>query len=524
VLVALDLATGQEAARISLAGQATPAAPRIGDGAAYLACRGPYLLAVGLDGGAGWRFDLEGEDAAWLDQTPLQVGDGLYCVSTTGTLVSLDSATGALRWNRAVGPPGKALTAPVTEDGRLFVGARDGVHALDLAGGEEWFFATGRKVSAAPAVADGVVYAAAHDHHLYALDAVSGKEWWRVELDRRIEVRPVVGDELVLAADREGHIAAVERILDAEGYAQRGLWPEAASAHIRAGRLAEAARICKEQLAQPRHAAELWRAAGDLARAAPLYVQAQAYERAEACYAQLGQPLRVAEMARRQGDLARAAALYRAEGAWREARDCYAEAGDRRAVAELSERLGEWPRAAQTWEALGEWARAGALERARGQFAAAAEAFMRAAQSPERASDRAALWSAAEGCCLQAGNEAQAAACRIEVARHRGQPYIELQVTAPERMVKDQFVLLACHLRNVGGARPARSLCATSPTILRASWNRPRRCATWRPARRCRLYSRSAHGSAARCRSRSMSITAIRRARWRASRTARGST
>ncbi|MBN1139452.1 MAG: PQQ-binding-like beta-propeller repeat protein [Anaerolineae bacterium] len=521
VLVVLDAANGDEQKRIPLPVVATPAAPLVAGGIAYISCRGPHLLAVGLDGAPCWRFDLAGDPDAWLDRTPVRVGGRLVCVSTTGWVIALDAQSGVLRWQKQVCAEGKSLSAPATDGTRLFVGARDGLHALSLDGDEAWVFATEGRVAAAPAAADGVVYVTAHDHRLTILDADSGREMERVELAHGIEVAPTLSDERVIAADRDGNLVAVERVLGAEGYAQRGRWAEAASTHIRRGRLVEAAQVYQGRLGQPLLAAELWRAAGDPARAAPLYEQARAYDRAEVCYARLAQPLKVAEMARRQGDPARAAALFEAAGAWAEARDCYAEAGQRRKAAELSERLGEWARAAESWEALGElaraaaayraaqawpqaaslyeraglpvqaaacyekaavwdragdlyeqaglpaeavachrqagrWQRVGELEQRQGQFAAAAVAWMEAArkmqaQAPAREGDQAALWSAAEACWVKAGDEAQAAPCRVQVARCRRRPYIEMAVAPPEQMTQGQYALLRFSLKNVGG-------------------------------------------------------------------------
>ncbi len=381
-LVALDAVNGDERKRIHLSVTATPSAPLVQDGTAYIPCRGPHLLVINVDGsrpdGQRWRFDLAGDPDAWLDKTPVMIDEQLVVVSTSGKAIALDTVDGRLCWQRQVCLEGKPIIAPATDGSHIFVGARDGLHALSLDGQEIWCFSTERKITAAPAVADGVVYVAAHDHHLYALDAASGDELWRVELARRIEVGPALSDDLVVAADYEGNLVAVERVLSAEGYAHRERWGDAASAYIRRGRLVDAAQIYEQRLGQPLPAAELWHAAGDPSRAAPLYEQAQAYDRAEVCYAQLGQGLKVAEMARQQGDPARAAALFEAAEAWPEARDCYAQAGQRDKVAELSEQLGEWAQAAQTWEALKD------LERAADAYCKA-EDWPRAAQLYERA-------------------------------------------------------------------------------------------------------------------------------------------
>ncbi|MCP4653921.1 MAG: PQQ-binding-like beta-propeller repeat protein, partial [bacterium] len=80
----------------------------------------------------------------------------------------------------------------------------------------------------------GVVYAACHDHHLYALDAATGQELWRHEVERRIERPPLLANcgeparPGVLIADRGGTLTAVARPLGAAELEVAGRWAEAA--------------------------------------------------------------------------------------------------------------------------------------------------------------------------------------------------------------------------------------------------------------------------------------------------------
>jgi len=192
-LAVLDLATGEERARIALDASASLSAPALVGDVAIVPCRGPHLLAVGLDGGTRWHFTARDGPDSWLDKTPVVVGEHVLTVLSTGAVLALRVAGGTLAWRVDVGPAGKPLSPPATDGELLFVGARDGLHALDLADGREvWAFSTPRRVVAAPVVTGGVVYVACHDHHLYALDAASGQELWRYALGRRIEVSPAL--------------------------------------------------------------------------------------------------------------------------------------------------------------------------------------------------------------------------------------------------------------------------------------------------------------------------------------------
>jgi outer membrane protein assembly factor BamB len=300
-LVVLDPNTGEERASFALDASASLSAPALVGGVAIVPCRGPHLLAVGLDGGTRWHFTAGGEPDSWLDKTPVVVGEHVLTVLSTGAVLALRVADGTLAWRVDVGPAGKPLSPPATDGELLFVGARDGLHALDLADGREvWPFPTPRRITAAPVVAGGVVYAACHDHHLYALDAASGQELWRHGVGRRIEVSPALAacGELsapcVLVADRGGTLTAIARPLSAAEHEAAGHWVEAACAYVGLDRLACGAELL-EAHGEPLKAAELWKAAGEQERAAVQYEAAGAWPQAAGLWAALGRSLKQAE-------------------------------------------------------------------------------------------------------------------------------------------------------------------------------------------------------------------------------------
>jgi outer membrane protein assembly factor BamB len=64
-------------------------------------------------------------------------------------------------------------------------------------GGVKWVFKAGGPIVTSPAIADGVVYIAAWDGHLYAIDQETGKEKWNFKSHMPIASSPaVVGDTL----------------------------------------------------------------------------------------------------------------------------------------------------------------------------------------------------------------------------------------------------------------------------------------------------------------------------------------
>ena len=343
--VVLDSVNGEERARVRLEASTSLSAPVVADDIAYIPCRGPHLLAVGLDRGKRWHFVAEGGSDAWLDKIPVVVGEHLFTVLSTGAALALRIKDGSQVWRADVGPAGKTLSPPVTDSEWLFVGARDGLHALDLADGREmWAFETPRQIAAAPVIASGVVYAACHDHHLYALDGASGKELWQYEVGRRIEVSPVLAScgepsiPCILVADQGGNVTAVARPLSAAEYEAAGRWIEAASAYADLGQLAHAAELL-EMHGEPLKAAELWKTAGKRTRAALQYEIASAWQQAAEMWAELGQMLKQAE-------------ALEAHARSLESTPCSDEV-----------RAEAWAAAAQAFEAEGEIERAAACQR-----------------------------------------------------------------------------------------------------------------------------------------------------------------
>jgi outer membrane protein assembly factor BamB len=229
-LLCLNAETGREHQRWPLPGTASSAAPLIADDVAYIASRGPQVLALHFDGRVLWQYTHD-DPAAWLDQRPVAIGNLLVVVSSQGEALALDRQTGALQRRAAIGSTGKSLSAPAADGTRVFIGARDGLYVLDVQTGrvDQWL-QTERRVEAAPVIAGDVVYVTCHDHHLYALDRATGRESWRWAAAQRIELPPlVVADQaLIVVAAHAGHVTVLERPLNADELAARGRWREAA--------------------------------------------------------------------------------------------------------------------------------------------------------------------------------------------------------------------------------------------------------------------------------------------------------
>lgn len=299
-LVAIDLASGQEKTRIALEIVASLFAPAVTEDAAYTPCNGPHLLAMDLGGGPRWHFELADSPNVWLEKTPLAVGDRVFAVQSNGIVLALCAEDGSLAWRTGADPEGKYLSPLATDGELLFVGARDGIYALDQANGREvWHFPTARKVEAAPLVCNGVAYVGCHDHHLYALDTTTGQELWQYEVQRRIEVSPVLTSfggpipPCAFVVDRGGTLTAVARPLSAAEHEAAGHWSEAASIYIDLGQTARAAELLGEH-GDLLKAAELWESVGEMERAAQQCEAAGAWQKAAELWCETGWPLKQA--------------------------------------------------------------------------------------------------------------------------------------------------------------------------------------------------------------------------------------
>jgi hypothetical protein len=294
-------------------------------------------------------------------------------------------------------------------------------------------------------VADGAVYAACHDHRLYALDGATGRELWRHEAERRIEVSPalaICGEPLtpcVLVADRGGALTAVARPLNAADHEAAGHWAEAASIYADLGQPARGAQLLEDH-GEHLKAAELWEAAGERKPAAAQYEAAERWVEAAAAYAAVGQPARGAQLLEDHDEPSRAAELWEA-------------AGERERAAAQYEVGGALQRAAELWAGLGrmlKWAEA--LE----QHARSLEGEVCGAK------ERAAAWEAAAVVFDAEGERERATACRREVARCLSQPIITVDVELDKGLMLHAWSRLQFIVRN-DGYGPARNL------VIRAS-------------------------------------------------------
>ena len=189
-----------------------------------------YFASNAIGAGFVYAFNPDGT-SKWQPPTPgvnvtgeVQLGNGVHNSSPTlsfdGQTVyfstydsrvwALNAQTGEVRWNVQVfpGPNGfrqSNFTVVLAPDGRLFVGARDGLHVVtpNLANTDatqSLFFATAGRMESSPALAsDGTLYFGASRGKkgtFYAVNSSNGQVKWSYQLYGRFQ-----NNQAVLGAD-----------------------------------------------------------------------------------------------------------------------------------------------------------------------------------------------------------------------------------------------------------------------------------------------------------------------------------
>jgi eukaryotic-like serine/threonine-protein kinase len=107
----------------------------------------------------------------------------------------------------AAGAPALAQTTFHGNNARTGVYQSPGPQRL---GGVKWTFKAGGPIVASPAVAEGVVYIASLDGHLYALDRESGKEIWNFKSRMLIASSPALSGGSLYFVSSTGALAAID--------------------------------------------------------------------------------------------------------------------------------------------------------------------------------------------------------------------------------------------------------------------------------------------------------------------------
>jgi outer membrane protein assembly factor BamB len=97
-------------------------------------------------------------------------------------------------------------------NGVVYVAADNGnIYALNATTGTKlWSFTTGSNVFSSPAVANGVVYVGSNDGNVYALNGATGTQLWSFTTGGTVGSSPAVVNGVVYVGSSDGNVYAFD--------------------------------------------------------------------------------------------------------------------------------------------------------------------------------------------------------------------------------------------------------------------------------------------------------------------------
>lgn len=224
---AVDFATGRKLWHFRTEAQ-VQASPAVADGFVFASTvRGTLYALDAATGAKRWERAVGSDEVqrGWMYFSPT-VADGVvyqaYTTAAGGGVLALDVRTGAERWNSR--PPSFSNWisegTPVVQDGRVYVIAQDGrIFALDAASGSVLWNKrpAGGWMHSMPAIADGRLFAGYQGGILVALNAATGDELWRYTSDdptyifgKLVGSSPAVDGSTVYMGFHDGNATALD--------------------------------------------------------------------------------------------------------------------------------------------------------------------------------------------------------------------------------------------------------------------------------------------------------------------------
>lgn len=216
--------------------------PAAADGRLIAAANNGKVEAFDLQSGKSlWRADLDIELHGGVG-----VGSGLALVSSVnGRIHALDAESGQLRWQSPVNS--EVLAPPAAADGIVVAQSFDGrLTGFDAnSGARLWSYSAGAPVltlrtTSVPLIHEGAVLAGFANGKVVAIDLKSGKPYWETrvatptgssEIERLVDIagEMLVDDDVLYVAAYQGDLTALDL------RSGRRLWAQPASSHVGLG-------------------------------------------------------------------------------------------------------------------------------------------------------------------------------------------------------------------------------------------------------------------------------------------------
>ncbi len=144
-----------------------------------------------------WTYDA-GDS---IESSAAIVAGAMYVGSQSADLISLELATGKLRWKYHV-QEGIEESSPAVYDGVVYVGDLGGtLHAVTAADGKSlWKLQTGAEVKSSPVIVGDRLLIGSYDGNLYCLAARTGAVHWKFRTTNYVHCTPGVSEGLTFIA------------------------------------------------------------------------------------------------------------------------------------------------------------------------------------------------------------------------------------------------------------------------------------------------------------------------------------
>jgi len=226
VLHQLTASTGAVGWRVQIGG-AVSQPPILTADAIYLVTDSDVVIAIDrANGEALWRYRREAPEGFYISEhagLSLVPGEMLLAAFTSGIVVALDPADGALIWERDTsaelepgpdGPPRFADvdTTPLVIDELVYIASfAGGVYALERASGSVvWRNEELTGVTAITQATSRLLLLASGDHGLLCIDREDQEIIWRKRLPQGAPGIPVVAGDLILFGESQGGFVTLD--------------------------------------------------------------------------------------------------------------------------------------------------------------------------------------------------------------------------------------------------------------------------------------------------------------------------
>ncbi|VVB96457.1 Outer membrane protein assembly factor BamB [uncultured archaeon] len=149
-----------------------------------------------------WKFKTGGAGIS----APV-VNDGILFVgSDDKNIYAIDEITGKLKWSY---PTLGNVYTPTAKDGMVFAASFDNnIYALDNSGNLKWKYNTGSSVASPPVSYDNILFGG-FDKNIYAIYIINGSLKWKYPTDGRVESTPAISQGIVYAGSTDNYIYAL---------------------------------------------------------------------------------------------------------------------------------------------------------------------------------------------------------------------------------------------------------------------------------------------------------------------------